>query len=555
MAVVLGMTAVLTACGNREDLKTGNLSEKIVQTETEAVSADQKPIKEALLEAADTLEPSSQLYFENGLKINGLAVNWSGDAVKTTDNFYWKSIEKLTGTTFDIFWAEEENYTGTVASTLLNGEDEMPDIINLTDFGVMDLADDGVLIALDDYMDLIPDIVAAVGEERMNSWKQVDGHIYSIPSIVDVPGAQTMMVRKDWLDQLGMEMPETWEDWVNLWRAIRDNDLNGNGDPTDEIPFSSQYGYDGERCLLPLLNAFGIRTSGDCQFCILDDGTYTMVYEHPEYPAFLEAMQQLYQEGLIDPKFTERNEDELFDAMDQNLVGTTYTWAEKCRTSSRALRDAGVEKALWEASKPIAGPDGNRITPERNTVSKIWSITTAAQKNGKLEDILRFFNWCFTEEGSNLYSYGLEGISYDMTDGKAVLNSEMTANGFTDYRAAGCNIECFGGLWKQDAFMQCLFEGKTLDELDELSKEFYNGIGVVNDGYFYNLPNTLQTDAYLKYRSSMITEGICQVRDAAVKGEISLDDFWKKYEEYKEKGLKKIIDAGMKAAEIKNSVN
>lgn len=282
----------------------------------------------------------------------------------------------------------------------------------------MDLADDGVIIPLDDYLDLMPDIVAAVGEERMDYWRETDGHIYTILAVTNVPGAQTMMVRKDWLEQLGLSEPQTWEEWVELWKAIRDHDLNGNGDPTDEIPFASQFGEDGERCLLPLLNAFGIKTSGDTQFCQLDDGTYTMVYEHPGYAEFLEEMHKLYEEGLIASDFDSMYLDDLDTAMDENRLGTTFNWAERCRTSSQTLRQSGAEDALWEAVAPVSGPDGTQLTPERQMIVPMWCISQAAQKSGKAEDIIRFFNWCFSEEGSYLYSYGIPGISYETDDGE-----------------------------------------------------------------------------------------------------------------------------------------
>lgn len=222
---------------------------------TEPLPEAEQTIKEQLLAGVNQLERSRQLYFENGLTITGMGVNFSGDVTKKTDNFFWPAIEKMTGVNLDIFWEEKENYITSLSTTLLTGTDELPDILDASDFGVMDLADDGAVIPLDDYLHLMPNIVAAVGEDRMRYWQQVDGHIYTIPSIINVPGAQTMMVRKDWLDKLGLSEPETWEEWVNLWRAIRDNDLNGNGDPGDEIPFACQYGADGERCFIPLLNA------------------------------------------------------------------------------------------------------------------------------------------------------------------------------------------------------------------------------------------------------------------------------------------------------------
>lgn len=38
--------------------------------------------------------------------------------------------------------------------------------------------------------------------------------------------------------------------------------------------------------------------------------------------------------------------------------------------------------------------------------------------------------------------------------------------------------------------MQCLFAGMTLEELDDASASFYNGLAVVNNDYFYAMPQT-----------------------------------------------------------------
>ena len=515
---------------------------------TESIPEEEQTIKEKLLSGVDQLEKSRQLYFENGLTITGMGVNFSGDVTKKTDNYFWLSIEKMTGVDLDIFWEEQENYITSLSTTLLTNMDEMPDIVNASDFGVMDLADDGAVIPLDDYLDLMPNIAAAVGEDRMSYWRQADGHIYTIPSIINVPGAQTMMVRQDWLDKLGLSEPQTWDEWVNLWKAIRDNDLNGNGDPSDEIPFDSQYGADGERCFIPLLNAFGIKTSGDTQFCQMEDGTYTMVYEHPKYPEFLKAMQELYAEGLLPKAFDSMYAEDMDAAMDENRLGTAFNWAERCRTSSQALRETGVQDALWAAVAPICGPDGDQMTPERLMVMPMWCISSAAEKRGKVEGIIRFFNWYYSEEGSFLYSYGLPGISYEMVDGTPVMVSEITANGFTDYRAAGCNISSLAGLLQEGAFMQCLFEGKSVEEMDDMTEEFYKGISVVNNGLFYALPKTYETPAYIQYRNALITEGVCKLRDQTIKGELSVEEFFEAYASLKQQGLQSVIDEASESA-------
>ena len=85
---------MLPACDRKENIKSSG--------------DDTQGIKKQLLEGADTLEKSKELYFQNGLTITGLGVNYSGDVTKKTDNFFWPAIQKMTGVDLDIFWAEED---------------------------------------------------------------------------------------------------------------------------------------------------------------------------------------------------------------------------------------------------------------------------------------------------------------------------------------------------------------------------------------------------------------------------------------------------------------
>lgn len=548
------MAAVFAGCSGAEttetekNAETGNSGAKkeaaVKEGETEEYSVEQ--MKQSLLEAADQLKPSSELYFEDGIEITGLGVTYDGRPTAFDGCYYWPAIEKLTNAHVSIDWHEADGYASTVAATLLMDVSELPDIINPYSFGIMDLADDGLIVPLDEYLDLMPDIVEAVGEERMNIWRQADGHIYYIPSVSTVQGSQTMLVRKDWLDELEMDAPEEWEDWVSLWRGIRDHDMNGNGDSSDEVPLALVSGSDGEKSMTMLMNAFGIRPSSDGQFCFLDDGTYTMVYEHPRYDDFLQAVADLYEEGIIRDDFESYTYNSIDEMMKENLVGTTMTWAVSANTAQE-LRNAGDEDALYIAVAPVKGPFGDRNIQERELVGSAWCITANAGNEGKVEDIVRFFNWNFTREGAYLYNYGIEGVSYTMDNEKPVLVPELVKNSFDDYRAVGCNFEPFGGLWLEDAFMQCLFNGETEKDLDDITAEAFKGLFEVNDGFFYTEPVTLETNAYVKYRSNLITAGVCKLRNQAIKGEITVNEFRTQYEELKEKGLNAVIEEAAEA--------
>jgi hypothetical protein len=99
--------------------------------------------------------------------------------------------------------------------------------------------------------------------------------------------------------------------------------------------------------------------------------------------------------------------------------------------------------------------------------------------------------------------------------------------------------EPFGGWWQTNAFMQCLFSGATVDDLDAPSQSFYNGLAVVNNGYFYSMPQTIETDEYVEYRAELITTGVCTLRDQPIAGQMSVADFVTKYDALKAQACRK----------------
>ena len=495
------------------------------------------------------IAPSETFHLDEPLTITALGIHFNQYPTEFDGCYYLPTVEKYTNVHLQVDWRPDSDWNTQIATALAGGVDSLPYLIRPGSYGVAALANEGAIIPLDDYLDLIPNIVAAVGEDRFADWKAADGHFYTIPTIVNVPGSQSTAVRKDWLDKLNMDVPTTWEEWKAYWYGVRDNDMNGNGDTTDEIPIVLEMGQNGERSLHALLNAFGIKASSDAQFCVLDDGTYTMVYEHPRYREFITEMQQLYADKIIDQEFATRYQADMYNTMSGNLAGTVFTWAEQCAVHSETLIANGVEDGLYLTCAPITGPYGDQWIQKRQGITGNWCITAKAEADGKVEDILKFWNWMFSDEGVMLYNYGIEGYTYTMVDGKPVINPEITAAGFNDYRTLGMEFEPVGGNWQNDAFMQCVFSGKTVDELTIPRKSFYDGLNEhgVNDGKYYAMPPTLETEAYVEYRAELITSGVCALRDQCVAGQLSVDDFFAKYEELKGRGLQDIIDQGTEA--------
>ena len=61
----------------------------------------------------------------------------------------------------------------------------------------------------------------------------------------------------DWMNRLNLQVPTTIDEFTDVLRAFRDNDANGDGDPTNEIPLAG-----GKMCIrdrsLPIVTTISL---------------------------------------------------------------------------------------------------------------------------------------------------------------------------------------------------------------------------------------------------------------------------------------------------------
>ena len=137
---------------------------------------------------------------------------------------------------------------------ILNAGSDLPDALmaaSLTDSELLTYGGNGLLIPLEDYIneETMPNLMKIVEKrpEMLATCTMPDGHIYGLPGISEMGfeytdgntyyiGAipQFTAINTDWLEAVGMEMPTTVDELHDVLVAFRDQDVNGNGDPTDE---------------------------------------------------------------------------------------------------------------------------------------------------------------------------------------------------------------------------------------------------------------------------------------------------------------------------------
>lgn len=460
--------------------------------------------------------------------VNGF---WSPDDVTITE------LQKDTNTKINFELVSRDNYATNLQTMLASNN--LPDVVSMTESSQVNMmVDQGALLPLDDLLEQYgQNIIKMVGEENYNSSRASDGHIYVIPARYLTPLTQSWIIRTDWLERCGLSVPTTWDEFVKVLEAFKAQDANGDGDATNEIPLTGKVD--------KLLFTFGIYNNDI--FCVNQAGDYTLIYEHENYRAYLEAMRDLYTKGLLDSEYLDRDEDgeetNLVGAMANNLVGVAYTFMNN-------MHNADNLDGQYEYLIPVVGPFGDQHVPGRG-VGITWGNCAAIMANAedKAVEIIKVFDWIFSEEGQRLFSYGVEGITYDMVDGKPVLKPEYSTN-FVDYRSAGMNYQPIPHVWLGDSYVQVFNGGKSENEKDHVAKQFTYG-AEQNEIYAMEFPAVLTTDAYTEYYVDL-GEQVKSLQANAIAGNITVDEFFAQYEQLKAQGLQEVIDQGAAAYEAMN---
>jgi putative aldouronate transport system substrate-binding protein len=169
-----------------------------------------------------------------------------------------------------------------------------------------------------------------------------------------------MWVNRFWLEDLGLDIPTTTEEFYRVLKAFKERDPNGNG-KADEIPMS---GAIRSWWTLPydfLMNAFIYNDGGNR--LIWENGRAVFAANKEQWREGLRFVKRLFDEGLLDPAaFTQDQEQlkQLGENPDAVILGATGggypgNFSERNAPSRR--------EELYTAVPSLLGPSGHRITP------------------------------------------------------------------------------------------------------------------------------------------------------------------------------------------------
>ncbi len=266
----------------------------------------------------------------------------------------------------------------------------------------------GLFVPLDEYFDYMPNFTAWLSQNPVEKAELTaeDGHIYYVPGINVADDYQPcLMYNQVWLDKAGKEAPATLDELVELLRYFKDNDMNDNGDASDEIPMSVMAEF------LPYMfgPAFGLDlVSG---FQADDAGNVTYAYADSEnYKKYLEFLNGLYKEGLLEADYAGLDRDTVIDRISKDLTGVAFdfSWAMSMMYSNVLPYYDGTEATAFVGVAPLSG-EQKGFYVGRNALSGMYGVST---KSPQIELAVKFLDYAMSDHCQDYYQWGFEGESY-----------------------------------------------------------------------------------------------------------------------------------------------
>lgn len=480
--------------------------------------------------------------------------NTSGADVKSMGDLYcWKAIEANTGIHVDF----QHPASGQAAEqfNLVVAGNEMPDIMYYNwataySGGADAAIEDGKILPLQDYMaeyapnmthyfELHPDMLADITTDS--------GNIYGFPAIYTStaegskewqgvfdrePFSESfigLVIRTDYLEQVGMDIPVTYDDWYNVLKA-----------------FKEKLGLKYPICFVQMFEQMSVAISAGCGVCIPVSG-FSAAYGYgvneqnqvefgpvkEGYKDYLTFMNKLFREGLLDNDYMVLDRTSVQAKILQGDVGA---WIEMMPTGLGNLKNqilkedpsstfaavgvhamvkqAGTENWYHQANQPFTGSVG---------------VITGNCKDVKTAMELLDYGW--GEEGNKILNWGIEGESYEMVDGWPQFTDAIIHN--KEGKAPSTAHSMYrqlNGPFPEDHWQRLvsktdysLAEGEIDQNIESLNTWSYG-----NGKHFNGLPATTLLDSEQATYSSAFNEISTYVGEMTAKfitGTESLDHF------------------------------
>ncbi|NQX63336.1 extracellular solute-binding protein [Paenibacillus qinlingensis] len=290
--------------------------------------------------------------------------------------------------------------------------------------GIAKLYNDGAIIKLNDLIDKYAPNLKKIMAENPSVAKQIkadNGDILTLPNLTygEYGKYRTfsgLIIRQDWLDELGLKSPETIDEWETVLTAFKEK-------KGAQAPF--ELNKDSVISSNDFAGAFGV---GGMNSFYLDGSTVKFGPMEPAFKPYLSIMQSWYKNGLIDPDFATNDGKTMTTKVTTGKAGAFYGFIGGSIGSVLPAMQATDPKANLTATQyPVLKKgDEPKFIPASYEYSGTGVVITKANKHP--EEAVKAFDYLFSQDGAMLKNFGIDGQTYTKVNGQPVYTDLILKN-------------------------------------------------------------------------------------------------------------------------------
>ncbi|WP_284644539.1 extracellular solute-binding protein [Paenibacillus silviterrae] len=303
---------------------------------------------------------------------------------------------------------------------LMVASNELPDLIETNWFnngvypgGSQKALNDKVILPLNDIIKKhAPNLNKLLTEDKdLAKMLQTDDGKYFVFPMIRNSFSQVYrgpMIRKDWLDELGLQVPTTIQEWETVLKAFKEK--KGATAPLS-IVYSNTGGMD-------INDAFigAYKTSGG--FYVGDDGKVKYGPADKQYKDAITLFRKWYTEGLLDKDFAvtdvKANNNKILSAQSGSTVyllsGGIQSYTDAMKPKDPKFNMVGTPyPTLNKGETPFIGQYDFKVEPSRGVA------ISANMKNPEIA--AQWLDYAYSKEGNELFNFGIPNESYASNNG------------------------------------------------------------------------------------------------------------------------------------------
>ncbi len=328
----------------------------------------------------------------------------------------WNYIREKIGGTLNINAVPSSDF-GTKFPLIMAAPDTFPDLIGFQGkpSGFADYCEQGAFVALDDYEEFLPDYNAFWnGLPEKDQWmkttrRSADGKIYFTPNfgLERYTNLRTWLYRKDIFDKHGLSVPETTEDLYNVSKKLKEL-------YPDSYPFCMRSGFAN-------INVIGCSWKPNFHYNMyydFENEKWCYGTTEDTMLEIVEYLNRMVKEGLIPSDFFTINTNSWQELVSTNRGFIMPEYQVRIDFFNGIAREKMPEFNLTAMTPPRAdnGVGINKNNKFNQDPSGYGVLNTGDKVS--IANAMRYINWFYSDEGSEILSWGKEGETYNTVDGK-----------------------------------------------------------------------------------------------------------------------------------------